>query len=98
MISFCVHYPRILSNCSHFQILSQRPGKEVIVAYNARALNQAQRSYSTHGGGGGRGKVALVEGIKRYQSNLKDRKFVLYKGKETLFKCLVVLAQQQCKS
>ena len=48
-------------------------GKEVVIAYNGRGLNQAERNYTTTE----REALALVEGIKKFQLYLHDRKFVV---------------------
>ena len=48
-------------------------GKEVAIAYNGRVLNQAEQNYSTTE----REALALVEGIKKFQPYLHNRKFTV---------------------
>ena len=57
-----------------FALAQIQNGKEVVVAYNGRGLNQAEHSYTTTE----REALALVEGIKKFQLYLHDRKFVVY--------------------
>ena len=59
-----------------FALAQIQNGKEVVIAYNGRGLNQAttQRNYTTTE----REALALVEGIKKFQPYLHDRKFVVY--------------------
>ena len=45
-----------------------------MIAYNGRGLNQAECNYTTTE----REALALVEGIKKFQPYLHDRKFVVY--------------------
>ena len=55
-------------------------GKGVVIAYNGRGLNQAERNYTTTE----REALALVEGIKKFQPYLHDRKFVVYTDHSSL--------------
>ena len=48
-------------------------GKEVVIAYNGRGLNQAEKNYSTTE----REALALVEGIKKFQPYLHRRRFTV---------------------
>ena len=48
-------------------------GREVVVAYNGRGLNQAEKNYGTTE----REVLALVEGIKKFQPYLFGRKFTV---------------------
>ena len=57
-----------------FALAQIQSGKEVVIAYNGRGLNQAERNYTTTE----REALALVEGIKKFQPYLHDRKFVVY--------------------
>ena len=57
-----------------FALAQIQSGKEVVIAYNGRGLNQAGRNYTTIE----REALALVEGIKKFQPYLHDRKFVVY--------------------
>ena len=54
--------------------------REVVIAYNGRGLNQAERNYTTTE----REAVTLVEGIKKFQPYLHDRKFVVYTDHSSL--------------
>ena len=55
-------------------------GKEVVIAYNGRGLNQAEKSYSTTE----REALALVEGIKKFQPYLHRRRFTVVTGHSSL--------------
>ena len=55
-----------------FAVAQIQNGKEVVIACNGRGLNQAERNYTTTE----REVLALVEGIKKFQPYLHDRKFV----------------------
>ena len=57
-----------------FALAQIQNGKEVVIAYNGRGLNQAERNYTTTE----RESLALLEGIKKFQPHLHDRKFVVY--------------------
>ena len=57
-----------------FALAQVKNGKAVVIAYNGRGLNQAERNYTTTE----REALSLVEGIKKFQSYLHDRKFVVY--------------------
>ena len=48
-------------------------GKEAVIAYNGRGLNQAEKNYSTTE----REARALVEGIKKFQPYLHRRRFTV---------------------
>ena len=52
----------------------------MVIAYNGRDLNQAERNYTTTE----REALALVEGIKKFQPYLHDRKFVVYTDHSSL--------------
>ena len=56
-----------------FALAQVQDGKEVVIAFNGRGLNQAERNYTTTESEA----LALVEGIKKFQSYLHDRKFVV---------------------
>ena len=56
-----------------FTLAQEQNGKEVVVAYNGRGLNQAEKNYSTTE----REALALVEGIKKFQPYLFGRKFTV---------------------
>ena len=57
-----------------FALAQLQNGKEVVIAYNGRGLNQAERNYTTTK----REALALVEGIKKFQPYLHDRRLVVY--------------------
>ena len=63
-----------------FALVHIQNGKEVVIACNGRGLNQAERNYSTTE----REALALVEGIKKFQPYLHDRKFVVYTDHSSL--------------
>ena len=63
-----------------FALAQIQNGKEVVIAYNGRGLNQAERNYTTTG----RKALALVEGIKKFQPYLHDRRFVVYTDHSSL--------------
>ena len=63
-----------------FALAQIQNGKEVVIAYNGRGLNQAERNYTTTE----REALALVEGIKKFQPYLHDRKFVVYTDHSSL--------------
>ena len=63
-----------------FALAQIQDGKEVVIAYNGRGLNQAERNYTTTE----REALALVEGIKKFQPYLHDRKFVVYTDHSSL--------------
>ena len=56
-----------------FTLAQKHNGKEVVIAYNGRGLNQAEKNYSTTE----REALALVEGIKKFQPYLFGRKFTV---------------------
>ena len=51
-------------------------GKEVVIAYNGRGLNQAEKNYSTTE----REALALIEGIKKFQPYLHRRRFTVVRS------------------
>ena len=57
-----------------FTLAQNQNGKEVVIAYNGRGLNSAEQNYSTTEKEG----LALVEGIKKFQPYLHNRKFTVY--------------------
>ena len=63
-----------------FALAQVRDGKEVVIAYIGRGLNQAARNYTTTE----REALALVEGIEKFQLYLHDRKFVVYTDHSSL--------------
>ena len=63
-----------------FALAQIQNGKEVAIAYNGRGLNQAERNYTTTE----REELALVEGIKKFQPHLHDRRFVVYTDHSSL--------------
>ena len=56
-----------------FTLAQIQNGKEVVIAYNGRGLNQAEQNYSTTE----IEALALVAGIKKFQSYLHNHKFTL---------------------
>ena len=56
-----------------FGLAQVQDGREVVIAHNGRGLNQAERNYTTTE----REALALVEGMKKFQPYLHDRKFVV---------------------
>ena len=56
-----------------FTLAQKQDGKEVVIAYNGRGLNPAEKNYSTTE----REALALVEGIKKFQPYLFGRKFTV---------------------
>ena len=56
-----------------FTLAQIQNGKEVVIAYNGRGLNQAEQNYSTTE----REALALVEGIKKFQPYLHNHKFIV---------------------
>ena len=56
-----------------FTLAQKQNGKEVVIPYNGRGLNQAEKNYSTTE----REALALVEGIKKFQPYLFGRKFTV---------------------
>ena len=56
-----------------FTLAQVQNAKEAVIAYNGRGLNQAERNYSTTE----REALALVEGIKKFQPYLQNRKFTV---------------------
>ena len=52
-----------------FALAQLQNGKEVVIAYNGRGLNQAERNYTTTQ----REALALVEGIKKFQPYLHEK-------------------------
>ena len=56
-----------------FTLAQIQNGKEVVIAYNGRGLNQAEQNYSTTE----REALALVEGIKKFQPYLHNRNFTV---------------------
>ena len=63
-----------------FALAQIQSGKEVVIAYNVRGLNQAERNYTTTE----REALALVECIKKFQPYLHDRKFVVFTDHSSL--------------
>ena len=63
-----------------FALAQVQDGKEVVIAFNGRGLNQAERNYTTTE----REALAFVEGIKKFQPYLHDRKFVVYTDHSSL--------------
>ena len=63
-----------------FSLAQVQNGRVVVIAYNGRGLNQAEHNYTTTE----RKALALVEGIKKFQPYLHDRKFVVYTGNSSL--------------
>ena len=65
-----------------FALAQIRNGKEVVFAYNGRALNLAEHNYTTTE----REALALVEGIpvKLFQAYFHDHKFVVYTDHSSL--------------
>ena len=55
-------------------------GKEVVIVFNGTGLNQAKRNYTATE----RETLALVEGIKKFQPYLHDRKFVVHTDHSSL--------------
>ena len=56
-----------------FTLAKIQNGKEVVIAYNGRGLNQAEQNYSTTE----REALALVEGINKFQPYLHNHKFTV---------------------
>ena len=56
-----------------FTLAQVQNDKELVIAYNGRGLNQAEKNYSTTE----REALALVEGIKKFQPYLFGRKFTV---------------------
>ncbi|PFX15398.1 Retrovirus-related Pol polyprotein from transposon opus [Stylophora pistillata] len=56
-----------------FTLAQVQDGKEVAIAYNGRGLNSAERNYSTTE----KETLALIEGIKKFQSYLQSRQFTV---------------------
>ena len=56
-----------------FTLAQVQNAKEVVIANNGRGLNQAERNYSTTE----REALPLVEGIKKFQPYLQNRKFTV---------------------
>ena len=56
-----------------FTLAQIQNGKEVVISYNGRGLNQAEQNYSTTE----REALALVEGIKKFQPYLHNHKFTV---------------------
>lgn len=56
-----------------FTLAHSQNGNEVVIAYNGRGLNQAEKKYSTTE----REVLALVEGITKFQPYLFGRKFTV---------------------
>ena len=56
-----------------FTLAQIQNGKEVVIAYNGRGLNQAEQNYSTTE----IEALALVAGIKKFLSYLHNHKFTL---------------------
>ena len=77
---FLLNYVDASSTGIGFALSQVQNGREVVIAFNGRGLNQAERSYSTTE----REALALVEGIKRFQPYLHDRKFVVYTDHSSL--------------
>ena len=63
-----------------FALAQIQNGKEVEIACNGGGLNQAERNYTTKE----REALASVEGIKKFQPYLHDRKFVGYTDHSSL--------------
>ena len=56
-----------------FTLAQIQNGKEVVITYNGRGLNQAEQNYSTTE----REALALVEGIKKFQPYSHNHKFTV---------------------
>ncbi|PFX13456.1 Retrovirus-related Pol polyprotein from transposon 17.6 [Stylophora pistillata] len=56
-----------------FTLAQVQNGKEIAIAYNGRGLNSAERYYSTTE----REALAFIEGIKKFQPYLQNRKFTV---------------------
>ena len=62
-----------LASSTGFTLAQTQNGKVVVIAYNGRGLNQAEKNYSTTE----REALALVEGIKKFQPYLFGCKFTV---------------------
>ena len=67
-----------------FTLAQIQNGKEVVIAYNGRGLNQAEQNYSTTE----REALALVEGIKKFQPYLHNHEFTVVTDHSSL-RCLM---------
>ena len=56
-----------------FTLAQIQQGKEVVIAYNGRGLNQAEKNYSITE----KEPLALIEGVRKFQPYLHDRKFTV---------------------
>jgi len=63
-----------------FALAQIQNGKEVVFAYNEKALNLAERNYTTTE----REALALFEGIKLFQQYFHDHKFKVYTDHSSL--------------
>ena len=63
-----------------FTLAQNKNGREVVIQYNGRGLNCAERNYSTTE----REALALVEAIKKFQPYLCNRKFTVFSDHSSL--------------
>lgn len=63
-----------------FTLAQNQNGKEVVIAYNGRGLNSAEQNYTTTE----REALALVEGVRKFQPYLHNRKFTVYTDHSSL--------------
>ena len=63
-----------------FTLAQNQHGKEVVIAYNGRGLNSAEQNYTTTE----REALALIEGVKKFQPYLHNRKFTVYTDHSSL--------------
>ena len=63
-----------------FTLAQNQHGKEVVIAYDGRGLNSAEQNYTTTE----REALALIEGIKKFQPYLHNRKFIVYTDHSSL--------------
>ena len=63
-----------------FTLAQNQHGKEVVIAYNGRGLNSAEQNYTTTE----REALALIEGLKKFQPYLHNRKFTVYTDHSSL--------------
>ena len=63
-----------------FTLAQNQNGKEVVIAYNGRGLNSAEQNYTTTE----REALALVEGARKFQPYLHNRKVTVYTDHSSL--------------
>ena len=63
-----------------FTLAQNQNGKEVVIAYNGRGLNSAEQNCTTTEGEA----LALVEGVRKFQPYLHNRKFTVYTDHSSL--------------